>query len=626
MRQNHKHHSLSPLNFHPNHFIPASPPPSFNHRQPIANLPARMDASQPPPLLDGEEVCTYCAWVPYAIVAVPVVIPVLLLILHGPLLRLFGFYIRNLNGDKREILLRVSLEEAARVNQSKIPAPEPTTIVGFFHPYCNAGGGGERVLWAAIHANQLHSPHILNVVYTGDQATKSTILSNVQTRFDIHLNPSLVQFIHLQKRHLVSSSAWPRFTLLGQSLGSVFLALEAFGMLVPDVYIDSMGYAFTVLLAKKLFGIPTGAYVHYPTISTDMLGSLSPEKSVKKRYWQLFAMLYSYAGSGIDVVVANSSWTAGHLNSLWRGRQDGGEEVGVSSMDSSKAGRDCKVCNRRRIKCDRALPTCDRCRSRSLECSGYPIGRYSAAAAPKFDGGLATAIKWISGRQSNGDIEVLFPPCAVKKLAEKIPINERRDNAILYIAQFRPEKNHILVLQAFEKFLKTAPEELKNTKLVLVGTVREDQDEKKVYELRLLAHELQVDENVVFVTNAPWGDVIGWLGKASVGVNAMWNEHFGIGVVEYQAAGLIGVVHDSGGPKLDIVVDIDGLRTGYHATTADEFAQGFKEALSLSDDDTVAMRERARESSLRFSEEIFEEQWNSVMDTLLGLLDDKKRK
>ena len=27
-------------------------------------------------------------------------------------------------------------------------------IVGFFHPYCNAGGGGERVLWVAIRALQ----------------------------------------------------------------------------------------------------------------------------------------------------------------------------------------------------------------------------------------------------------------------------------------------------------------------------------------------------------------------------------------------------------------------------------------------------------------------------------------
>ena len=26
--------------------------------------------------------------------------------------------------------------------------------IGFFHPYCNAGGGGERVLWCAIKAIQ----------------------------------------------------------------------------------------------------------------------------------------------------------------------------------------------------------------------------------------------------------------------------------------------------------------------------------------------------------------------------------------------------------------------------------------------------------------------------------------
>jgi len=28
------------------------------------------------------------------------------------------------------------------------------TTVGFFHPYCNAGGGGERVLWCAIRSIQ----------------------------------------------------------------------------------------------------------------------------------------------------------------------------------------------------------------------------------------------------------------------------------------------------------------------------------------------------------------------------------------------------------------------------------------------------------------------------------------
>jgi alpha-1,2-mannosyltransferase len=33
-------------------------------------------------------------------------------------------------------------------------------IIGFFHPFCNAGGGGERVLWAAVKATQMRWPKV----------------------------------------------------------------------------------------------------------------------------------------------------------------------------------------------------------------------------------------------------------------------------------------------------------------------------------------------------------------------------------------------------------------------------------------------------------------------------------
>lgn len=33
-------------------------------------------------------------------------------------------------------------------------AKDRRPAVAFFHPYCNAGGGGERVLWCAIRALQ----------------------------------------------------------------------------------------------------------------------------------------------------------------------------------------------------------------------------------------------------------------------------------------------------------------------------------------------------------------------------------------------------------------------------------------------------------------------------------------
>jgi alpha-1,2-mannosyltransferase len=326
--------------------------------------------------------------------------------------------------------------------------------------------------------------------------------------------------------------------LLGQSLGSLVLAWDAFSLLVPDVYIDTMGYAFTVALAKLLFGIPTAAYVHYPTISTDMLGSLPANAglrtSLKSVYWGLFAELYKRCGKYVDRVMVNSSWTAGHIRQLWR----------------------------------------------------------------------------------RNDVAVVFPPCAVTELLEKIQGEAPREKILLCIAQFRPEKNHKLLIDAFALFHKRTVKH-KDARLVLVGSVRHDEDATRVYDLRIQARETGVKEQVDFVTDAPWSEVLEWLGKAWVGVNAMWNEHFGIGVVEYEAAGLVSVVHNSGGPKLDIVVEVDGGRTGFHATTAEEFADAFEEALSMPEEEVKLVRRRARKSALRFSEEKFEEGWMKEFDRLM---------
>ncbi len=44
------------------------------------------------------------------------------------------------------------------------------------------------------------------------------------------------------------------------------------------MFIDTMGFAFTLPLAKLWFGCRTGAYVHYPTISTNMLHSVRTRK------------------------------------------------------------------------------------------------------------------------------------------------------------------------------------------------------------------------------------------------------------------------------------------------------------------------------------------------------------
>lgn len=46
------------------------------------------------------------------------------------------------------------LRQIIRKSKAKRLAASSEQCVGIFHPYCNAGGGGERVLWCAIRALQ----------------------------------------------------------------------------------------------------------------------------------------------------------------------------------------------------------------------------------------------------------------------------------------------------------------------------------------------------------------------------------------------------------------------------------------------------------------------------------------
>ena len=424
-------------------------------------------------------------------------------------------------------------------------------VVGFFHPYCNAGGGGERVLWTGIRALQNRYNFVRCVVYTGDQyVSGEEILRKAKQRFNISL-PRTVEFVFLKKRRWVKASMYPYFTLLGQSLGSMLLGWEALNCYLPDIFIDTMGYAFTLPLFRYLGGCQVGCYVHYPTISTDMLSRVGGQtasfnnasfisnsrilSAIKLLYYYLFAVMYGLAGSCAQVVMVNSTWTYGHILSLWRKKDE---------------------------------------------------------------------------------TSIVYPPCDTKAFLE-LPIkfgsadtNEDEDKSIhsvVSVGQFRPEKDHPLQLRSFHEFLKCKMQKDRHRyRLILVGSCRNQEDTDRVNSLKQLASKLEIQSNVEFALNVSFEQLKSYLAEATIGLHTMWNEHFGIGIVECMASGAIVLAHDSGGPRMDIVIEWEGKPTGFLASDEKSYAAAMETIFALSSEEKSVICHNARLSVDRFSEKAFE--------------------
>jgi alpha-1,2-mannosyltransferase len=124
------------------------------------------------------------------------------------------------------------------------------------------------------------------------------------------------------------------------------------GDLTMYLYQDTMGYAFTLPFVSIVACIPVGAYIHYPTISTDMLtrvrsrkpwhtnsdsisssyilsfGKIMPVYLIRLinvyrltrcctfRYYHLVMYYYAHSLRRASFLMVNSSWTKNHIDSI----------------------------------------------------------------------------------------------------------------------------------------------------------------------------------------------------------------------------------------------------------------------------------------------------------------------
>ncbi|CAL4905575.1 unnamed protein product [Urochloa decumbens] len=442
-------------------------------------------------------------------------------------------------------LLAAALRRLLRIRH------QPTPAAGFFHPYTNDGGGGERVLWCAVRAVQELRPGLPCAVFTGDaDASPDGLAARALDRFGVSLLCP-PQVVHLNKRKWIEASTYPHFTMIGQSLGSVYLAWEALTNFTPQFYFDTSGYAFTYPLAR-LFGCKVISYTHYPTISCDMIGRVKQRSSMynndsriagstwlsrcKILYYTIFSWLYGLVGSCAHLVMVNSSWTKSHIVNIW------------------------KIPERTK----RVYPPCDTSALQML-----PLERSTT------------------------------PPVFIS------------------VAQFRPEKAHGLQLEAFALALTRLDPDLPKPKLQFVGSCRNKEDLERLQKLKDRAVELHINELVEFHKDISYKDLVQLLGGAIAGLHSMTDEHFGIVVVEYMAAGAIPIAHKSAGPMMDIVLDEGGHQTGFLASEKEEFSDAIIKVLRMSEQERQEMAAASRKRAQRFSGQRFHEDFTEAVRPIL---------
>lgn len=317
--------------------------------------------------------------------------------------------------------------------------------------------------------------------------------------------------MNLPSLYLVEDKTWPRFTLLGQSIGSIFLAMQGLRKgLIPDIWLgsplafltihgsddalqDTMGYAFAYPFVRHLARVPIVSYTHYPTISTDMLQRVSRREAghtntsvvarsavlsslkmmsvypfdhgterewltLLARYYLIFAELYSWSLRRADVLMVNSTWTKNHIDYLLR-----------------------PIFQR-----DEAHETLDSEAEPAAEQDPAGLRQRNASKSGQRESPTTATV----GKTA----QIVFPPCETDSLMS-LPI-EVRENLILSVAQFRPEKEHAVQLEAFKLCLDKCPQFRRGRhamRLVLAGSVRNDQDQARVEQLRALARSLGIE-------------------------------------------------------------------------------------------------------------------------------------
>lgn len=198
------------------------------------------------------------------------------------------------------------------------------------------------------------------------------------------------------------------------------------------------------------------------------------------------------------------------------------------------------------------------------------------------------AIKRNTGR----DALILYPPVDTESF---MMCSNDAEDVVVTCGRYSPEKN-------FEEVV-TIAKLTPHARFYIVGAGSGKISESYYRKLQGIAEGAA---NVDLIRDLPFRSMLELYGRAKVYLHTMRGEHFGISVIEGMAAGLVPIVHRSGGPWHDILQEKQGIH-GFAYETPIEAASYINLLLNNADlRESIAERNRTYVHE-RFSREAFKE-------------------
>ena len=207
---------------------------------------------------------------------------------------------------------------------------------------------------------------------------------------------------------------------------------------------------------------------------------------------------------------------------------------------------------------------------------------------------------------------VIHPPVDAVKIAnitgEYGKGGVKRDNVVITIGRLAPGKylDMIPLIAAKTRGAK---------KFIIIGS-SQSMFPDYLNHLHRAIHQLGLQDKMIILTDLPYEKKLELMAMSRVYLHVMPNEHFGIAIVEAMAAGLIPVIHRSGGPWLDILQQKHEYGLSY--TTLEDAAYAIDEILMAEDWFIEEMADRAREAAMKFDEHVFHRKMSKLIELCLS--------